>query len=338
MRILLVSQFWPGDADPDFGVFVAAGRRELERRGHEVDRAVIDRRGAGRAGDAQLLRDALRLRAAAAPDVVFAHFLLPAGAGGAAASLRRARAARRHGPRPGRRERRRRAAAVRRATARVVRRAHTVIFNSRVPRATACRSTARTQRGHRLRRRPRAVSLRDADRAMRQSGPDRRPGLPVRRVAHRAQERRPAARRVRARSGADGSSSSATGRCARELEGRDGIRAARAACRTTRCPGTWPPPTSSCLPEPRASRSARCCSRRWRRGARWSRRRSAGRREFVTPEAGALVDPHDVESIRAGARARRVAADAEPGARAPPPSHDVRRQARGWRSPCCFAA
>ncbi len=36
MRILLVSQMWPGPADPDYGVFVAQIVRELERRGQPV--------------------------------------------------------------------------------------------------------------------------------------------------------------------------------------------------------------------------------------------------------------------------------------------------------------
>ncbi len=54
MRILLVSQFWPGAGDPDYGVFVEQVVRELERRGHTVDRAVVDRRGArGRRADAR---------------------------------------------------------------------------------------------------------------------------------------------------------------------------------------------------------------------------------------------------------------------------------------------
>src|SRR5688500_9851648 len=123
MRILLVSQFWPGPDDPDYGVFVAQVAAELERRGHQVDRAVVDRRGAGRAGDARLLRDVAR---APRPDVVFAHFLVPAGLAAALGS-RAPLVAMAHGQDVrnaiGSR-------AVRAATAVVARRAHTVIFNS----------------------------------------------------------------------------------------------------------------------------------------------------------------------------------------------------------------
>jgi glycosyltransferase involved in cell wall biosynthesis len=129
LRALLVSQFWPGEADPDLGVFVAQVVRELEARGHEVDRAVIDRRGAGRAGDARLLRDAVRLARRHRPDVVFAHFLVPAGLAAVAASLaaRAPLVVMAHGQDV---ENAVSNAAVRRATALVVRRAHTVIFNS----------------------------------------------------------------------------------------------------------------------------------------------------------------------------------------------------------------
>jgi glycosyltransferase involved in cell wall biosynthesis len=86
VRILLVSQFFPSAADPDLGVFVRQVADGLAERGHTVDRAVVDHRGAGRAGDARLLRDALR-RARRRPDVVFGHFLAPAGVSAAAASV-----------------------------------------------------------------------------------------------------------------------------------------------------------------------------------------------------------------------------------------------------------
>ncbi len=86
MRILLVSQFWPGPDDPDLGVFVRQVVRELERRGHVVDRAVVDHRRPGRAKHARLLGDALRLARTTGPDVVFSHFLMPAGWIGALAA------------------------------------------------------------------------------------------------------------------------------------------------------------------------------------------------------------------------------------------------------------
>jgi glycosyltransferase involved in cell wall biosynthesis len=76
MRILLVSQMYPGADDPDLGVFVAQLERALAERGHEIDRAVLDRRAGGKRRFLELAR---RTRAAERPDVVYAHFLVPAG-------------------------------------------------------------------------------------------------------------------------------------------------------------------------------------------------------------------------------------------------------------------
>jgi glycosyltransferase involved in cell wall biosynthesis len=67
---------YPGSADPDLGTFVAQVERALVDRGHEVDRAVLDSRGGGKL---RYLRLARRTAAAAKPDVVYAHFLVPAG-------------------------------------------------------------------------------------------------------------------------------------------------------------------------------------------------------------------------------------------------------------------
>ena len=76
MRILLVSQMYPGPDDPDLGVFVAQMERALAARGHEVQRAVLDRRSGGKLRYLELAR---RVRAARRPDVVYAHFLVPTG-------------------------------------------------------------------------------------------------------------------------------------------------------------------------------------------------------------------------------------------------------------------
>jgi len=79
MRILLVSQMYPGPADPDFGVFVERLVVALRERGHDLDLAVIDRRTGGRRRYADLLRDARAAARRHRPDVVYAHFLVPAG-------------------------------------------------------------------------------------------------------------------------------------------------------------------------------------------------------------------------------------------------------------------
>jgi glycosyltransferase involved in cell wall biosynthesis len=67
---------YPGPDDPDLGTFVAQGVHALRERGHDVDLAVLDRRAGGKARYLELRK---RVRAAAKPDVVWAHFLVPAG-------------------------------------------------------------------------------------------------------------------------------------------------------------------------------------------------------------------------------------------------------------------
>jgi glycosyltransferase involved in cell wall biosynthesis len=79
LKILLVSQMYPGRDEPDFGVFVQGVERALLDRGHDIERAVMDSR---RGGKRRYLALARRARAAARafhPDVVYAHFLVPAG-------------------------------------------------------------------------------------------------------------------------------------------------------------------------------------------------------------------------------------------------------------------
>ena len=79
MRILLVSQMYPGPADPDLGVFVQGLERQLVERGHEIERAVLDRRGGGKARYLRLGREAVGAARRFRPDVVYAHFLVPTG-------------------------------------------------------------------------------------------------------------------------------------------------------------------------------------------------------------------------------------------------------------------
>jgi glycosyltransferase involved in cell wall biosynthesis len=76
VRILLVSQMYPGPDAPDLGTFVAQVERELAARGHEIERAVLDTRAGGKLRYVTLAR---RTLAAGRPDVVYAHFLVPAG-------------------------------------------------------------------------------------------------------------------------------------------------------------------------------------------------------------------------------------------------------------------
>ena len=79
MRILLVSQMYPGPDDPDLGTFVAQLERALLARGHEIELAVLDRRAGGKARYSALASRAGRAARTFRPDVVYAHFLVPAG-------------------------------------------------------------------------------------------------------------------------------------------------------------------------------------------------------------------------------------------------------------------
>ena len=82
LRVLCVSNMWPGEHDPDFGAFVAAMCAELGRFECALETAVIDRRGGGPARSAaKYLRLLMRtVRRARRADVIYAHFLFPTGA------------------------------------------------------------------------------------------------------------------------------------------------------------------------------------------------------------------------------------------------------------------
>jgi glycosyltransferase involved in cell wall biosynthesis len=86
VRILLVSQMYPGPADPDLGVFVAQLEEALRDRGHELERVVVDRRGGGIEGHAHLFAGARAAARRFEPEVVYAHFLVPAGLAAALAT------------------------------------------------------------------------------------------------------------------------------------------------------------------------------------------------------------------------------------------------------------
>jgi glycosyltransferase involved in cell wall biosynthesis len=77
---------YPGPEDPDLGVFVRNIERALEERGHEIERAVVDSRGGGKSRHVGLARRARVAARTFRPDVVYAHFLVPAGLAAALAS------------------------------------------------------------------------------------------------------------------------------------------------------------------------------------------------------------------------------------------------------------
>ena len=79
MKILLVSQMYPGPRDPDLGAFVQGIERALADRGHEIERVVTAGRAGGKRRHVRLARGIRRAAHRFEPDVVYAHFLVPTG-------------------------------------------------------------------------------------------------------------------------------------------------------------------------------------------------------------------------------------------------------------------
>lgn len=90
LRILLVTQMWPTEAEPDLGAFLLPAVRAFREAGHEVEVSALSQRGGSAAKYARLCSAAVRAARRFRPDVVFAHFLFPTGFAG----LLAARAAR----------------------------------------------------------------------------------------------------------------------------------------------------------------------------------------------------------------------------------------------------
>ena len=184
---------YPSAAAPDFGVFVQGLERELAARGHAIERVVLDRRGGGKLRHAGLAWQAIRAARRFRPDVVYAHFLFPTGLSG----LLAARAAgaplvvTAHGQDVANLTQ---YPFVRRPTRLVVRRAAAVI-------AVSDWLREQLEQGAPEARGKTEVVNCGVDLAALPAGrPNRRAGarLPLRRLADRAQERRPARERIRA--------------------------------------------------------------------------------------------------------------------------------------------
>jgi glycosyltransferase involved in cell wall biosynthesis len=86
VRILEVTQMWPSPEQPDLGSFLVPLTRELEALGHEVEVASISQRGGSWSKYVRLVRESRAAARRFKPDVVFAHFLFPSGAAGALAA------------------------------------------------------------------------------------------------------------------------------------------------------------------------------------------------------------------------------------------------------------
>ncbi len=87
MRILCLTNMYPGPGEPDYGAFVRDMCDALDDRGHEVRRAVIDTRASGPINTprkyGRLAGGALA--GARWADVIYSHYLFPTGAIAAAA-------------------------------------------------------------------------------------------------------------------------------------------------------------------------------------------------------------------------------------------------------------
>jgi glycosyltransferase involved in cell wall biosynthesis len=79
MKILFVSQMWPGPDDPDHGTFLVPLVEALRGRGHDLELAVLTTRAGGRTKYLKLLREARAAARRTRPDVVYAHYLVPTG-------------------------------------------------------------------------------------------------------------------------------------------------------------------------------------------------------------------------------------------------------------------
>jgi glycogen(starch) synthase len=315
VRILLVSQMYPGPDDPDLGVFVQQLEEELRRRGNEVEPAVIDHRGGGKRRYAALARRSLAASRRFRPDVVYAHFLVPTGllaALGSRAPLvvtAHGRDVRNIGAFPG----------IRAATRLVVRRAQAVIavsdylrreLEAKVPEARG--KTEVVDCGVDLER----FTVKPAP-----EGPTRY--LCVGSLTERKNVVRLA--EAFARVGEGTLTFVGDGPLRTALEGRQGVIVRgrvphaeipeRLAESHVLCQPSLIEPFGLALLEAMAA------------GRSVVATRVGGPPEFVTPQAGVLVDPTDVDDLARGLAAAAVLPRPNEAARAAAAEHDLRRQA-----------
>jgi glycosyltransferase involved in cell wall biosynthesis len=327
MRILLVSQMYPGPADPDLGAFVRQVEVELERQGHEIARAVIDHRGGSRSKYARLGLDALKRARSFRPEVVYAHFLVPAGAlaalaaaaGGARLVLTaHGRDVRNMGAIPG----------VRALTRLAARRASAVIavsdylrreLETKIPALAGrvevidCGVDLERFRGS------------DAAEARRHVGWAGEPPFFLFVGTLEARKNPVRLAEAYARLGGGSLAFVGDGPLRGELEGRPGVHVEGrvphtevahwiAACDVL-CQPSLVEPFGQAVLEAMASERSVVATR------------IGGPPEFVPPEAGVLVDPASVEAIEAGLQAAANLPSPNPGAREAAARHDVRVQA-----------
>lgn len=79
LHILIVSQMYPSAKYPDLGIFVHDIGEALEQRGHRVGIVAVTRRGGGIAKHLGFAARTVSRIVTMRPDVVYVHFLFPAG-------------------------------------------------------------------------------------------------------------------------------------------------------------------------------------------------------------------------------------------------------------------
>jgi glycosyltransferase involved in cell wall biosynthesis len=315
MRILLVSQMYPGPDEPDLGVFVRQLEHALAERGHEVGRAVLDRRTGGKRRYLVLAGRTLREARRSKPDVVYAHFLVPSGlvaafAGGAPLVVTaHGRDVRNVGAFPG----------IRTATRLVVRRAAAVIAVSDYLRSELQEKVPEARGKTEV-----VNSGVDLERFAPSPSPD---GPPRFLCIGALTERKNVVRLARSfeRLGRGELTFVGDGPLRAELEGRKAVFVAgrvphgeipaRIAAAHVVCQPSYIEPFGQALLE------AMACARSV------VATRIGGPPEFVTSEAGVLVDPMDEGSIAAGLERAAELPRPNAAAREAAAQHDVRRQA-----------
>ena len=316
MRILLVSQMYPGPDEPDYGVFVRSLEQALAARGHTIERAVLTSRGGGKA---KYVRLAGRTFAAARrfrPDVVYAHFLVPTGLLAGLAS-RVPLVVTAHGQDVANVGSIR---GVRSATAVVVRRAAAVIaVSDYLRRELQAKVPASRDKLHVV---DSGVDLERFRLAPPPAGP------PAYLCLGSLTERKNVVRLTRAFAtlGEGTLTFAGDGPLRRELEGREGVRLL-GAVPYDRVPALIADSHVVCQPslvEPfgQAILEGMAC------GRSVLATNVGGPPEFVSPEAGVLVDPLDERALAAGLLAAAALPRPNEAARAAAEGHDVNQQAR----------
>lgn len=317
MRILILSQMYPSEAEPDFGVFVRDLERELVSYGHEIEREVLDSRGGGAIRHLGLAWRTLRAARRFRPDVVYAHFLVPTGLWGALLT-RAPLVVTAHGQDvanvgtiPG----------VRAATRFVARRAHTVIAVSGYLRALL-EERVPESRG-RVETIDCGVDLERFRPLPRHDGE-----TPAYLCVGSLSERKNVRRLARAfeRLGVGALTFVGDGPLRGELEGRPGIRLL-GAVEHDRIPELLTAADVLCQPslvEPfgQSALEALAC------GRSVVATRVGGPPEFVPPGAGVLVDPLDEDALVDALRFAAELPTPNPAARAAAETHGLSAQAR----------